>query len=56
MDNKNKRGNKPPVYKNPLVIFLAISIIATVFLNILMAVVTSPKTEEISYDEFFFFF
>ena len=52
MDNNNKRGNKPPVYKNPLVIFLAISIIATIVLNVLMAVITSPKTEEISYNEF----
>lgn len=50
MNNKNNK--KPPIYKNPMFIFLAISIIATIILNLLMSYMLAPKKEEITYDKF----
>lgn len=49
MDNKKK--NRSPL-KNPLLIFLVISIIATVILNMVMLSLQTPKKHEISYSEF----
>ena len=49
MDNKKK--NRSPL-KNPLLIFLVISIIATVILNVVMLSLQTPKKQEISYSEF----
>ena len=49
MDNKKK--NHSPL-KNPLLIFLVISIIATVILNMVMLSLQTPKKQEISYSEF----
>ncbi len=49
MDNKKK--NRSPL-KNPLLIFLVISIIATVILNMVMLSLQTPKKQEISYSEF----
>ena len=49
MDNKKK--NRSPL-KNPLLIFLVISIIATVILNKVMLSLQTPKKQEISYSEF----
>ena len=49
MDNKKK--NRSPL-KNPLLIFLVISVIATVILNIVMLSLQTPKKQEISYSEF----
>lgn len=56
MDNdKNKkpdsgRGNSP--LKNPIVIFLIISVVATLLLNVAISSVTSPGKKEIKYNEF----
>ena len=49
MDNKKK--NRSPL-KNPLLIFLVISVIATVILNMVMLSLQTPKKQEISYSEF----
>ena len=49
MDNKKK--NRSPL-KNPLLIFLVISVIATVLLNMVMLSLQTPKKQEISYSEF----
>lgn len=49
MDNKNK--NRSP-FKNPLLIFLVISVIATVMLNMIMLSVQTTKKQEIPYNEF----
>lgn len=49
MDNKKK--NHSPL-KNPLLIFLVISVIATVILNMVMLSLQTPKKQEISYSEF----
>ena len=49
MDNKKK--NRSPL-KNPLLIFLVISVIATVILNKVMLSLQTPKKQEISYSEF----
>lgn len=49
MENKNK--NRSP-FKNPLLIFLVISVIATVILNMIMLSVQTTKKQEIPYNEF----
>ena len=49
MDNKKK--NRSPL-KNPLLIFLVISVISTVILNMVMLSLQTPKKQEISYSEF----
>ena len=49
MDNKKK--NRSPL-KNPLLIFLVISVIATVILNMVMLSLQTPRKQEISYSEF----
>ena len=49
MDNKKK--NRSPL-KNPLLIFLVTSVIATVILNMVMLSLQTPKKQEISYSEF----
>ena len=51
MDNK-KRDNKIPPTKSPLLIFLVLSIVATIALNFVTSLMLSPKKEEISYNEF----
>ncbi len=48
MDKKKK----PSPLKNPLVIFLLISVIATIALNMLISVIGSPSKKEITYNEF----
>ena len=52
MDNKNKRDRKTPPMKNPMVVFLVLSIVATIVLNTLMGFLLEPKKEEITYDKF----
>ena len=47
----NKKQNRSPL-KNPLLIFLVISVIATVILNMVMLSLQTPKKQEISYSEF----
>ena len=47
----NDKKNRSPL-RNPLLIFLVISIIATVLLNVLMLSFQSPKKQEISYSDF----
>lgn len=47
----NNKKNRSPL-KNPLLIFLAISVIATILLNMMMVSFQSPKKQEISYNEF----
>ena len=49
MDNKKKNRS---LLKNPLLIFLVISVIATVILNMVMLSLQTPKKQEISYSEF----
>lgn len=49
MENKNK--NSSP-FRNPLLIFLVISVIATVILNMIMLSVQTTKKQEIPYNEF----
>ena len=48
--NNDKKNRSP--FKNPLLIFLAISIIATIILNVMMLSLQSPKKQEISYSDF----
>ena len=47
----NDKKNRSPL-RNPLLIFLVISVIATVLLNVLMLSFQSPKKQEISYSDF----
>ncbi len=39
-------------FKNPLIIFLIVSIAVTILLNMLMTMISEPETTEISYSEF----
>lgn len=50
MDKKQKTGRPP--FKNPLILFLLISICATVILNIAVSMFSSPSKTEIAYSEF----
>lgn len=52
MDNKRKSDKKIPPYKNPMFLFLVISIVATILLNLLMGYIVTPQKEEITYDRF----
>ncbi len=52
MDDKRKRDKKTPPYKSPMFLFLAISIVATILLNMLMSFMVAPQKEEITYDKF----
>ncbi|MCH5211068.1 MAG: ATP-dependent zinc metalloprotease FtsH [Oscillospiraceae bacterium] len=47
----NKKKNRSP-FKNPLLVFLVISVIATIFLNMMMMSFQSSKEQEISYSDF----
>ena len=47
---ENGRGGSP--LKNPIVVFLIISVVATLLLNVAMSAVTSPGKKEIKYNEF----
>ena len=47
----NDKQNRSP-FKNPLVMFLIISVIATIILNAAMISLQSLQKEEISYNEF----
>lgn len=49
--NKKNEQKKTPL-KNPLIMFLLASICATVLLNIIVSMVSSPSKTEISYSEF----
>lgn len=48
--NNNKKPRSP--LKNPLFVFLAISVVATIILNMAMVSFQSPKKKEITYNEF----
>ncbi len=48
MDN-NKKPNK---VKNPLLLFLLISVVATIILNMVLTSATKPKRTELTYNEF----
>ena len=48
---KRQKKNRSPL-KNPLLIFLVISVIATVILNMVMLSLQTTKKQEISYSEF----
>ena len=48
--NKNKKDIKP--WKNPVVIFIVLSIAATIFLNAMLLPMGSDTSKEITYDEF----
>lgn len=50
--NNNKKNKKTPIFKNPMFIFLLISIGATIILNSLIDMMFSPQKEEITYDKF----
>ena len=51
-ENKNNRKPKTPGGGNHFLIFLIISVVATVILNVAIMSFTSPKTEEVLYSEF----
>lgn len=48
----DKKPQKKPMGKNPFLIFLILSIVSTVFLNMIMSFLTSPQTKEILYSDF----
>ncbi len=48
--SNNKKPRSP--FKNPLFVFLAISVVATIILNMAMVSLQTPKKKEISYNEF----
>ncbi|MCC8160884.1 MAG: ATP-dependent zinc metalloprotease FtsH [Oscillospiraceae bacterium] len=48
---QNDKKNRSPL-KNPLLIFLVISVVATVILNMVMLSMQTTKTQEISYSDF----
>lgn len=48
--NNNKKNSSP--LKNPLIMFLIISVIATILLNAAMITLQSAQKQEITYDEF----
>ena len=50
MKNKKKKDIKP--WKNPIVVFLIMSVAATIFLNSFMMPLSSETSKEITYDEF----
>ena len=52
MDNKGNKDKKPAWFKNPMLVFLIISVIATILLNYALTSVTAPREIEVSYDEF----
>lgn len=49
--NKNKKPTNN-IFKNPLMIFLILSIISTVILNSFLSMLTSPTREEVTYSRF----
>lgn len=51
MDNKNN-DNKPSPFKNPFIMFLILSIAATIGLNLLISFLTTPKQVEVPYSQF----
>ena len=48
----NNDNNKRSPLRNPFVIFLIISVVATILLNVVMFAFQSPKRHEIAYSEF----
>ena len=60
INNKNNKDNKngkklpppPPPVKQPFIIFLILSLVATVALNFFISSVSSPDKTEVSYNEF----
>ncbi len=50
MDKKKKPGGSP--LKNPLIIFLIISVAATIILNLAISILSRPTKSEITYDKF----
>lgn len=51
-NNNNKRTPNPNPVKNPIVIFLIISVSATILLNFLITSLSSDTAQEITYNEF----
>ncbi|MDY3929624.1 MAG: ATP-dependent zinc metalloprotease FtsH [Clostridia bacterium] len=52
-NNKNQNDkNKNNIFKNPFIVFIVISLIATIGLNYLISVAMSPREQEIYYSEF----
>ena len=52
MNDKDKNKKPNMQQKNPFIVFLIISVVATIVLNMVMTSLSSPKTKEISYSEF----
>ena len=50
MNNNENKNNK--IFKNPMIIFLIISMIATIILNFAVSAVMAPSKTEITYDKF----
>lgn len=48
--NDNQKGRSP--LKNPFIIFLLISVVATIVLNVIIYAIQSPRKQEISYSDF----
>ncbi len=51
-NNNNKRTPNPNPVKNPIIIFLIISVSATILLNFLITSLSSDTAQEITYNEF----
>lgn len=52
MDNNNKQPPKQSPTRNPFIIFLVMSLLATILLNVLISFLTTPQKQEISYSDF----
>lgn len=52
MNNNENKNGRLPKRKNPLIMFLVISMAVTVGLNLLLSIAISPQKTEITYDEF----
>lgn len=50
--NNNENKNKMPKGKSPIVLFLIISLVATVIINFAMTAIMTPSKTEITYDKF----
>lgn len=50
--NKNNQNNKNNIFRNPFLVFIIISLLATVVLNYLLSAALAPEEKEIYYSDF----
>ena len=48
----DKKPQKKQMRKNPFLVFLILSVVSTIFLNMILSFATSPQTKEILYSDF----